>query len=687
MSSSAEDDAGSTATVSPENWEAWWPPVSYAENDHILVWWLPEYDQVLRELVADYQWAWQGGVLERLEPLIPGEVLRAWRDSDPQCQESSWYNVLGTFAAARAKQLGIIPRPAQQKACSCCSRGFTESDLSFRFIDRIGVDSIDVCHVCLGQALYDKGSPVSSPEDVIAVLQALSEVLGRPPKASDLTSRLNLRDLTVAQRVVAVQALRAKPATARIKELFGSLKDAVAQAAVASPASLPRYQTPPRSASADPEFTSSDPALYRSLMGSLPPITLDAGRGELDYYEEIRSLIGAGYLALAEAALTKLCERDHVMNFEGLLAEVYSQTARDGGAQAASGPRDMRTITPGPVFYEPLGSLPRGDVCFILVGGPMEYVDRRGEHRCISGEAPPGDAAAGTAESVARMSAIVDGEPWMQAATQTGQAVIASLARVGDASGVYGHLISYMTSPFRVIVKELTGSAPGKIADGAWGPAPAGKSRWSYQHGAGRYIFNASADFTLMTVETAPAVCIWGWPDRSDGCLQAFLDTVAAGGPGPVFVIVPDVPAYRDFARRYVRREQMAESRRALIEDLLYRYPQGMINKRGCVLSAEFAPRLVIYPDGAEDDGAVLAGAIAYLDAHHTLRLSIWDVLHDDLLREAALAACPAPETFSVAAAERADMVLWYRQLPEYDDPGVLFRPYHPSLLDAAAIA
>jgi len=32
-------------------------------------------------------------------------------------------------------------------------------------------------------------------------------------------------------------------------------------------------------------------------------------------------------------------------------------------------------------------------------------------------------------------------------------------------------------------------------------------------------------------------------------------------------------------------------------------------------------------------------------------------------------------------------MVLWYRQLPEYDDPGVLFRPYHPSLLDAAAIA
>lgn len=686
MGSSGEDDVESTAGFSPESWEELWPPLSYAENDHILVWWLPEYDEVLRQLVADYQWAWQGGVLPRLEPLIPGDVLRAWRDSDPQCQEYSWYNVLGIFAGARARQLGIVPRPAQQKVCSCCSQGFVESDLSYRLIDRIGVDSIDVCPTCLGQAFYDKGSPVSSPDDVIAVLQALSDVLGGPPKTSDLTGRLSLRGLSHGQRVVAVQALRVKPTTARIKELFGSLKDAVAQAAAASPAPLPRYQTPPLSGSADPEFRSRDPALYRSLMGPLPEVTLDAGRGEQDYYEEIRSLIGTGYLALAEAALTKLCRQTRVMNFEGLLVEIYGQTARDGGGQAGSGPRDVRTITSQPVFYEPLRSLPRGDVCFILVGGPMEYVDRRGEHGCISGEEPYGDADTGNAESVARMSAMVDGGPWMQAATETGQAIITSLERAGNASGVHGHLIGYMTSPFRAIVKQLTGSLPGKVAEDTWNLAPAGKPRWSYQREADRYIFNANAGFTLMTVETVPAVCIWAWPDRSDGCLQAFLDTLAAQGPGPVFAILPDVPAYRDFARRYVRREQMVKSGRALIEDLLYRYPPGMINKRGCVLSAEFAPRLVIYPDGDEDDGAVLAGAIAYLDAHHTLRLSVWDVLRDELLRGGALAACPAPGTFCVAAADRADMVLWYGQFPEYDDPGVLFRPYRPSLLDAVAV-
>jgi hypothetical protein len=47
----------SAAVVSDGSWDDW-PPVSFAENDHILVWWLPEYDEALRQLVAEYQWAW-----------------------------------------------------------------------------------------------------------------------------------------------------------------------------------------------------------------------------------------------------------------------------------------------------------------------------------------------------------------------------------------------------------------------------------------------------------------------------------------------------------------------------------------------------------------------------------------------------------------------------------------------------
>src|ERR1022692_4826117 len=95
------DGADVEVVVSGDSWDEW-PPLSYAENDHILVWWLPEYDEALRQLFAEYQWAWRGAVLPKLESLIPAGVLRAWRDSDPQCHEYSWYNVLDVFAAARA---------------------------------------------------------------------------------------------------------------------------------------------------------------------------------------------------------------------------------------------------------------------------------------------------------------------------------------------------------------------------------------------------------------------------------------------------------------------------------------------------------------------------------------------------------------------------------------------------------
>jgi hypothetical protein len=362
-----------------------WPPVSYAANDHILVWWLPEYDDVLRRLVAEYQWAWRGEVLESLEPLIPPAVLRSWRDADPQCQEYSWYNVLGVFAAARAKQLGIAPRPAAERVCSCCSRQFLESHLSHRHIAWVGVDTIDVCPACLNQALQTPGSLASPPETVLAVLQVLARELARPPKAADLSGRPDLRDLPPGARAAVVQALRVKPTAKRVRELFGSWEAALADAAAAPAMPIPDYQHDSLSHLPDSEFTSSDPGRYQALTGPLPEVSLDPGHDESDYYHEITSLIGAGYLALAEAALTKLCARPHDMNFDAQLAQVYGQTGRIEQARAIhraiyrnpgedeqeaelgpfSQPRDVRTITSGPAIYSPLPSRPRGNVCFV----------------------------------------------------------------------------------------------------------------------------------------------------------------------------------------------------------------------------------------------------------------------------------------------------------------------------------
>ena len=658
-----------------------------------------DYDEAIRKVVAEYQWAWQIPMLERLEALVPESALRTWRDNDPFCREYAWQNVLLAFAWGRAVQLGICSRPALRKRCCCCSREFLESDLSHRAISRLGVDALDVCERCLRQAFYARASAEATPGVVIAVLQALSGVLGRPLKGPDINGKLDLRGLSRDARGAAVRALGVRPALARVMELFGSWEAAVAEAGAASP--LPRYEIAKPLLLADSEFTTGNPADYRSLMG--PPLEVfpDLSRDPHDYREEISSLIGAGYLALAEAALVKLCARHDV--FYDLLARVYGQTAREGQALDAIDAfsyrlsdrekdgarahlltrRDIRTIVAGPAFYQPLASLPRGNVRFVLIGGPMEYVDRRGVHSCVAGEVPPGGSEAGHAESVARMGAMVDGAPWMRAAAETGQAILKSLGRAAAVPGLYGHQLSYVTSPFRQIVKELTGSVPKKVAEDAWALAPPGKSGWSYQREAAHYLFNAAAGFRYLTVRAAPAVCIWGWPDGSDGCLQAFLDTVAGDAADPVTVILPDVPAFRDFARRYVRMEPMTSCGRTLIEDHLYRVPLDMPNKRGAILSADFAPRLVVHPDGSEDDGLLLTGAIAYLDAHHTLRFSVWDLLRDALLRAIAMTATPAPQLFALAAADRTDLVSWYGRNTEYDEPDVL-RPYRPSLLDAA---
>ena len=702
--SGGREPGGTDSTPAPVDRWVGLPPAALTENDDILVWWLPEYDEAIRRVVAEYEWAWQIPMLARLEALVPEMVLRAWRDADPFCREYSWQNVLLAFAWGRAVQLGICSRPALRKQCSCCSREFLESDLSHRAIARLGAGSLDVCERCLRQAFSARASATATPGVVVAVLQALSGVLGRPVTSAEINGKLDLHGLSRDARGAAVRALGVRPALARVTELFGSWDAAVAQAAAAVPVPLPRYEIAKPALPADSEFTSGNPADYRSLTG--PPLEVfpDPGRDPDTYREEISSLIGAGYLALAEAALVKLAGRHD--GFHDLLALVYGQTAREGQALDAIDAfayrlsdrerdgarvhllkrRDIRTILAGPAFYEPLSSLPRGNVRFVLVGGPMEYVDRRGVHACVTGESPQDGAEAGRAESVARIGAMADGMPWMRAATETGQAILKSLARAGAAPGVYGHQLSYVTSPFRQIVKELTGSMPKKTAEDAWALAPPAKSGWSYQREAAHYLFNATAGFRYFQVQAAPAVCIWGWPDRSDGCLQAFLDTVTADAPDPVTVILPDVPAFRDFARRYVRMEPMADSGRTLIEDHLYRMPLAMPNKRGTILSADFAPRLVVHPDSGEDHGLLLTGALAYLDAHHTLRFSVWDLLRDALLRAVAMTAPPAPRPFTLSASDRTDIVSWYGRNTEYDEPDVL-RPYRPTLLEAAVPA
>ena len=210
-----ESGSAENPPASDDSW-AGLPSAALTENDHILVWWLPDYDEAIGEVVAEYQWAWQIPMLERLEALVSESVLRAWRDSDPFCREYAWQNVLLAFAWGRAVQLGICSRPAARIQCCCCSREFLESDLSHRAIARLGADALDVCERCLRQAFYARASAKATPGVVIAVLQALSGALGRPVRSTEINGKLDLRGLSRDARGAAVRALRVRPAVARV---------------------------------------------------------------------------------------------------------------------------------------------------------------------------------------------------------------------------------------------------------------------------------------------------------------------------------------------------------------------------------------------------------------------------------------------------------------------------------------
>ena len=636
----------------------------------------------------------------RLEKEIPAAVLSAWLDRDPLCARRPWSAVLAEFAAARAEQLGILPRPPRQVACSCCSEEFLESHVAHTVLQRLGVNNLDVCYDCLEKALYRSGSSTSSREVITAVLHALATALQRPPKKGDIGGRINLKELSRDQRRLAIQALMVKPDADRVEKVFGTWRAAVEQAAKSPEIPLQGHAPRIQVLSREDEFTSTDPARYKEVIGPLPNVGGTPQRYQGDYVWEITSLLETGYLSLAEAALSKLARPGDPETPVQQLAYLYAQTARLDEARAVFEAtwedtelfdymlklRDFRTITTVPAFYEPLPSVPRGNARFVLVGGPMEYADRRGEHGCVTGEPGGPDPASDRAESVMRVHAMVHSDAWLHAAAELGRTLMVTSVRGETSPRAYGHLVAHANRQSQRAIKDVTGATAKKLSGDTWTIGSAGKLRWYYQGDPRQYVFNARAGYGLMTVDSAPSVSIWAWPDRSDLVLQAFADTMTAAAPEPATVILPDVPAFRSFARRYVRRQQMANVERTWMEETLFPHFAMTEWRHARVMSGEFAPRLVINADGTEEDGTALASALAYLDANHAIRLSVWDVLADPLMRDIAALTPVERRPFELPASDRRDVIRSYGMssgTEGFDDIDSLLRLYRPTLLDA----
>jgi hypothetical protein len=674
---------GKRTEAAYENLDA---PEAYADNDHILVWWLPEYDDVLRKLVQEQGWAWPWETWSTLSHLIPANVLETWKRADPLCAQFAHYNVLMYFAIARAKRLGLIPRKPQWRTCPTCNQPFIESSLPAPILKRVGIDDIDCCSPCYETALLGRGSNTRSKQEVIDTIRTLGLALRRSPQPRDLQGPKRLADLDRDDRIAVMRALLTKPTGERVTALFGSWNDAVASAAGG-------WSKPTAPTDNQPGTPSATPASQR-----LPDYDWVSAWGRPDDWKalylakedphanlvtelrDINLLIGSGETRLAEQLLRRVCTRPlPFLTACAALADVLAAKGDQPGAISllsqyieyvrSTRPQDMEeqiqlvasaidriqnAVYPGGTrgkslldesrrtndgtFWRPLPRPARGNVTFVFVGGQMHYVDLRGEHECASFAEIDGGGASQLSENVARLNILVDSASWVRTAVLTSHRLLGALQR-GGIDDAWGYAVGYTSGWFRDCVKDVAGRLPVKATTAGLLDKP-GRGRWLHDRDPLLFVLHCSRGYPAIDVRSTPTVAIWRWPDRSDLALQAFCDVLSSSGASPLAVVLPDIPALRDFARRYNRQDPMTNVMRTLIESqTLFAEAPG---DRGDDCFGRYYPTLVLSPDGAETDGDQLVLALDYVDEHYQLRVSPWDLLQDRLLRTHLSAGLPA---------------------------------------------
>jgi len=314
-------------------------------------------------------------------------------------------------------------------------------------------------------------------------------------------------------------------------------------------------------------------------------------------------------------------------------------------------PKPIDQRVPEGALFRALPRPPRGNVRFVLVGGAMQYVDRRGEFSCQSGETMrPVKQSSRLAEEASRAISMVESDQWNDAAIKITHRLLEIAQRNGDRAWTYS--VGFTTGQFRDLVKAVAARAPRKGQPNSAVLQKPDRGRWLYDRNPSLFMIHCIQGHGLFHVETPPTVALWRWPDRSDPMLQGMCDTFASESEVPITVILPDTPGLRDFARRYVKRYSMDRIDRILLENLLH-FGTEVPNQRGDVCYARFAPTLVIEPDTAEWDGDLLAGALDFLDANYQVRISPWELVKDPLLR------AQLPARIKAIKAERASRKAW----------------------------
>ena len=207
------------------------PLPEYAKNKYIKRWWSSSQEDVIRQLIAEFDWGWHQEALSPLLESIDEDKLEQWRKTDLLCERYAYYNVLLYFAAARALELGlekhlVVPEPG---TCAVCQETFDERSVKAKWRSQLGSD---VCAVCLTKALILDGVPDSSGEEALSFVKQLVDALERIPPQQLPDPVAALAPLTRDQRITVIKLLIRRPTVSRVRELFGSWLQALVAANV-----------------------------------------------------------------------------------------------------------------------------------------------------------------------------------------------------------------------------------------------------------------------------------------------------------------------------------------------------------------------------------------------------------------------------------------------------------------------
>jgi hypothetical protein len=117
-----------------------------------------------------------------------------------------------------------------------CEEKFIEESLPVPLVDRLGIDQLDFCAPCLRDTVLGGGGDAAMSKDqVCAYVRDLTAALGRVPTQAHGDGRVELHPLSAEGRAQVLRALQWRPTIARVKQLFGSRREALVEARVIEP--------------------------------------------------------------------------------------------------------------------------------------------------------------------------------------------------------------------------------------------------------------------------------------------------------------------------------------------------------------------------------------------------------------------------------------------------------------------